>query len=274
MKLVEEFRHRVDDVSTDGFALLVSLPHVPLGIPSATEAGTGRLRRFTLRVPLTYRLGTDLRWRRGVTDNVSHGGLLFHTRSTEGLRGTEIGNRRIPVEVLLKPPADTGTDLPPIRCEGRILRVAGDEGSVALRVAATVRGFRLLDHLPRATVTEPVPVATHGHQRRSPRSPLGYSDRVLAELSAEQGDGASSSGHVVSLGHGGAFIEVAGSYPEGSRVIVRLKLPPAFDEIICWATVRDGRNGRGIGIEFHDLVERDAERIRSFVARHLATRLS
>ena len=130
MKLVEEFRHRVDDVSSDGFALLVSLPHVPLGIPSATEAGTGRLRRFTLRVPLTYRLGTDLRWRRGVTDNVSHDGLLFHTRSTEGLRGTEIGNRRIPVEVLLKPPADTGTDLPPIRCEGRILRVAGDEGNV------------------------------------------------------------------------------------------------------------------------------------------------
>ena len=274
MKFVEEFRRQVGYGSSDGFALLVSLPHVPVGVPSATEVGDGRLRRFALSVPLAYRLGTDLRWRRGVTENVSHGGLLFRTRSADGLRRTGLAERRLPVEILLELSSEPDTDQPRIRCEGQILRAFDDATAVAVRVAATVRGFRLMDDVPRAGVTASPPVEPHGHRRGSPRSPLGYTDRVLVEISAEQGDAAPSSGHVVSLGHDGAFIEVSGSYPEGSRVIVRLKLPPTFDEIICWATVRNGRSGRGIGIEFHDLVERDADRIRGFVAGHPATPLS
>jgi len=103
MKSGEEFRRRVGDVSSDEFALLVSLPHLSIRVPPVTqESGGGRLRRFTLSVPLAYRLGTDLRWRRGVTENVSHGGLLFRTRSIGGLRGAALGQRGIPVEILLE----------------------------------------------------------------------------------------------------------------------------------------------------------------------------
>ena len=47
-----------------------------------------------------------------------------------------------------------------------------------------------------------------------------------------------------------------------------MKLPPRYDEIVCWAVVRDPRRGRGIGIEFSDLSDEARDRIRRFIQRH------
>ena len=77
---------------------------------------------------------------------------------------------------------------------------------------------------------------------------------------------ASSAGRIASLGPEGAYIELSDDYPVGCSLGVRFKLPPSFSTIGCSAIVRSRNVGRGVGVEFTDLMPADRERIKEFVA--------
>ena len=125
----------------DGFALIVSTPALPLTVRNEPwpTAGQARARRFQVRVPVRYRLADDQEWHAGVTDNISHSGVLFtvaHTQSDRvSLTDAEPGT---PVDLLLEVPTDAQTA--EIRSEGRLV---GVEGSADKAVAVSVRGYRL-----------------------------------------------------------------------------------------------------------------------------------
>lgn len=101
--------------------------------------------------------------------------------------------------------------------------------------------------------------------RRYPRAHLDPQSTVWADVYPDRGDVSPASGRLATLGPGGVFIELGQEYPLGSLLSLRFKLPPSFNEIVCWGVVRNALYGRGVGIEFSDLRPGDRDRIASFV---------
>ena len=103
--------------------------------------------------------------------------------------------------------------------------------------------------------------------RRYPRARVS----VDADVSVDQGGTTTRmDGHLVVLGAGGAFLELGEAYAIGS--LLRLRFTTAeIGEIASLAIVRNGLEGKGVGVEFLDIEPYDRERIKAFVDTHAGT---
>jgi c-di-GMP-binding flagellar brake protein YcgR len=79
-------------------------------------------------------------------------------------------------------------------------------------------------------------------------------------------------GHLVILGEGGAFLELAKNYAIGSRLKLRFTTA-IFGDIACQAVVRNSFEGKGVGTEFVDMDPADQERIAAFIERTRRSRV-
>ena len=296
MSLFERFQQRFDGgAEPDGFALIVSVPHVPLRpCPSnRSPVPAGRSPRFITQLPLAFRLDDDSGWRHGLSENISRSGILFRTdRTGIGPHWDASAARGLPVEVLLEVPTDS--EPPPrkryVKCEGKLVRTSGtDAAATPVSIAVAVRGYSVVPASPateasparepgprvptpataelrrHARVTVPGAAADIGEQRRSSRRRVALENPVIAEVTSDGGEGTSAAGRVASLGPEGAYLELSEDYPIGCPLNICFKLPPSFSAIICSAIVRSHSPGRGIGVEFTDLMPADRERIKKFV---------
>ena len=104
---------------------------------------------------------------------------------------------------------------------------------------------------------------THVPPRRYPRARVSFNVEVWVDrIGIERRVG----GRPVVLGAGGAFLEVDKDYPAGTFLQVRFTLPPV-GKIACGAIVRNGLEGKGVGVEFLDVGPHDRERITAFVEK-------
>ncbi len=293
MSLSERFPRRSDGgAEPDGFALIVSLPHVPLRpCPSnRSPVPADRSPRFITELPLAFRLDDGRGWHTGLIENISRSGILFRTGRTEmGPHWDTSAARGTPVEVLLEVPTDSQ---PPrrrhVKCEGKLVRMRGtDAARTPVSIAVAVRGYSVVPATPatdtsparepgprvttpdvrrRARVTAPRDAADLGGVRRSSRAGLNVGSMIVADVNSDgRGSPTSAAGRIASLGPEGAFIELCEDYPVGCLLNICFRLPPHFSQIGCSATVRSHSPGRGIGVEFMDLMPADRERIQKFV---------
>ena len=76
------------------------------------------------------------------------------------------------------------------------------------------------------------------------------------------GANARANGEMTVISRGGAFIETSAESRQGSTVLLSFALPPG--RVRCTGIVRDCARG-GVGVEFTEVAEPDAERISAFV---------
>jgi len=107
--------------------------------------GPARLQRFSLELPMRYRYAGAFHWYRGVTKDISAGGMLF--------RGPVPMDLFAPVEVRMALPRQiTGDAAATMLCGGFIARVPETKMSLEVaELAATFTTYRLL--------------TTNGHRR-------------------------------------------------------------------------------------------------------------
>ena len=296
MSLSERFPQRLDSgAEPDGFALIVSLPHVPLRpCPSnRSPFPADRSPRFIIELLLAFRLDDGGGWHTGLSENISRSGILYRTGQTEiGPDWDTSAARGTPVEVLLEVPTDAQ---PPrrrhVKCEGKLVRMRGtDAARTPVSIAVAVRGYSVV---PATPATETSPARQPGPRvttlasadvrrrarvrvprgatevcgvRRSSRAKLDMGTMLLADVNCDGRESpATAAGRIASLGPEGAFIELREDYPVGCSLNICFRLPPLFSRIACSATVRSHSPGRGIGVEFMDLMPADRERIQQFV---------
>ncbi len=295
MSLSERFPQRFDrGAEPDGFALIVSLPHVPLRpCPSNRRpVPADRSPRFITQIPLAFRLDDGRGWRTGLSENISRSGILFRTGQTEiGPHWDTSAARGTPVEVLLEVPTDSQ---PPrtrhVKCEGKLVRTRGtDAARTPVSIAVAVRGYSVVPASPATEASparEPGPRVTTpatadvrrrarvaprdaadvGGVHRASRARLDVGSMIVADVNSDGRERpTSAAGRIASLGPEGAFIELCEDYPVGCWLNICFRLPPLFSQIGCSATVRSHSPGRGIGVEFTDLMPADRERIQKFV---------
>ncbi len=295
MSLSERSQQRFDSVADlDGFALITSLPHLPVRFcPSnRSPVPVDRSPRFITQLPLAFRLDGGGGWHCGLSENISRSGSLFRTdRTGMGSHSDASVARGIPVEVLFEVP----TDSEPLRtrqvkCEGKLVRTSGTEAAeTPVSIAVAVRGYAVVpaslepaasparEPGPRVTppataevrrqarVTVPRAAADVGATRRSSRRRIDMATPIIAEVNSGSGASTSAAGRIASLGPEGAHLEIHEDYPIGCPLNICFNLPPSFSTIICSAIVRSHSPGRSIGIEFTELMPADRERIKKFV---------
>ena len=76
------------------------------------------------------------------------------------------------------------------------------------------------------------------------------------------GANARTNGEMTVISRGGAFIQTSAESRQGSTVLLSFALPPG--RVRCTGIVRDCAR-EGVGVEFTEVAESDAERIRAFV---------
>ena len=99
--------------------------------------------------------------------------------------------------------------------------------------------------------------------RRYRRRKLNRSQAILTDVVLPHGSaGGTANGAMTVIGRGGAFIETSAESRQGSTVFLSFSLPPG--RVRCTGIVRDCAR-EGVGIEFTEVAETDADRIRAFV---------
>ena len=171
MSLIERFQQRRDSgAEPDGFALIVSVPHVRLRpCPSnRSPVPAGRSPRFITQLPLAFRLDDDSGWRHGLSENISRSGLLFRTDRTEMWPHWDAAAARgMPVEVLLEVPTETEPRTRHVTCDGTLVRTSGtDAAATPVSIAVAVRGYAVV---PASPGTEASPARESGSIRVSQR---------------------------------------------------------------------------------------------------------
>ena len=105
--------------------------------------GVPRAARYRVRLPLRYRLASDMEWRTGQTENVSPSGLLFRIQHSGNLFPDDAlvaPNQRVEILVELPPSERQGGR---IRCHGEVVRQNDPEAPDMLpTVAASVAGYQ------------------------------------------------------------------------------------------------------------------------------------
>lgn len=105
--------------------------------PKKALGGKIRAQRFSIQVPLRYRIGGENVWWRGTTQNISSSGLLF-----EGER--HLGSNTA-VEMNLILPAVDSEGSGEIICHGTIVRATlADGDGVPPALAAKILRYRLI----------------------------------------------------------------------------------------------------------------------------------
>ncbi len=278
----------------DGFAMVVSLPHVPVRPCASNRSPTpaSRAPRFITQLPLTFRLPDGRGWHHGVSENISRSGILFRTdRTATGSGWDDSAPHGTRVDVVF----EVATDSEPqrtrhVECEGRLVRTHGtDAARTPVSIAVAVLSYAVVPASPETSLspesaprglTSPAreartdaPRSVQGGAAKAVRSPrrssrvaIGMQGQVTAEVNSYRREHTSVAGRIVSLSPTGAFLELGGDYPIGSALNLLFRLPPLFATISCAAVVRSHRPGRGIGVEFVELARQDREHIEKFVA--------
>ena len=73
------------------------------------------------------------------------------------------------------------------------------------------------------------------------------------------------------LSEGGAFVETTQLFPVGTILNFRFKLPTVTQPISCSVSVRNHRNGTGLGVQFLDISSDDRLRLHSFLTTWVFT---
>jgi hypothetical protein len=116
-----------------------------LGKAMKTDSGSNgglkskeRARRFSIEMPLRYRVNAEAAWRKGTTENISCCGVLF--------RGDFLLEPGTPIEMSMVLPVGVfGNGAAEVICNGVVVRAtsaAGFEGMPAL--ATTISHYRLV----------------------------------------------------------------------------------------------------------------------------------
>lgn len=105
---------------------------VPIVRTRQKLASPFRAQRFSLQLPLKYRLVGDPAWREGTTENISRSGMLF--------RAQEMIPPNAQLEINLVLPAEiAGLSAAEVVCRGEIVRaVSGETSSVPPALAAKI----------------------------------------------------------------------------------------------------------------------------------------
>ncbi len=107
---------------------------------------------------------------------------------------------------------------------------------------------------------------TPSDQRRYPRTQVSFDIDVWV---TDAGRETRTSGRLVVLSAGGAFLELDDGYPVGGRLRLRFELAD-LGRIGCRAIVRCHLEDRGVGVEFLHIDLADRTRIMAFVQKHQA----
>ena len=103
---------------------------------TVSNTETRRAQRFTLQMPVRYRLGGERGWRHGETENVSSSGVLFRSQ-----RAAEAGTL---LELCLILPALSSGAAAQVICRGVIVRSALADNNDLTAVAVRILNFRLV----------------------------------------------------------------------------------------------------------------------------------
>ena len=104
----------------------------------ARVQGPLRPKRFSVELPIDYRLRTWARWHHGRTENISCNGVLFLSR--QKLEPFS------PIEFRLRLPEElTGAGEVTLLCAGYVVRQLGEGAPERPRIAATFLGYELAD---------------------------------------------------------------------------------------------------------------------------------
>ena len=101
---------------------------------------------------------------------------------------------------------------------------------------------------------------TPSQRRQSPRAQVSAPVVLWVDTT---GRPRRSSGHLVDLGAGGAFLELDGSYPVGTCLRLRFRLD-LLGEINCRAVIRHC-DGTGAGVKFLDLEDPEEARLLALI---------
>ena len=124
----------------DCLSLILALEvHATAAINDEHDAWRGvfRAARFTVRLPLRYRVVGSEAWSSGMSANISRSGLLCHTAPADALREALRSNPR--VDITLEVPV-LAADAPPHQVLFRARVVRGDEHAHRYAWATTVGG--------------------------------------------------------------------------------------------------------------------------------------
>ena len=102
-------------------------------------------------------------------------------------------------------------------------------------------------------------------RRKTSRARFQFDVPIRFEIAPSESGSAPADARLLNLSESGAALEVAGGYSIGAMLNVSFRLPGPNSQINCWASVRQVLPGRGVTIEFQDLLPFARERIRTFV---------
>jgi hypothetical protein len=103
-----------------------------------TNSGVrARAKRFSLQIPLRYRLNGDRAWREGQTENISSSGVLFRSRSLAEMSAA--------IEMSFTLPVEISEGAAEVFCYGKIVRASSFAECENLHLlAARILRYRLL----------------------------------------------------------------------------------------------------------------------------------
>ena len=128
----------------DGLALILNTPNLPHeAIPEQRANGIPRAPRFTIRLPVRYRLEELDEWYNGETENMSQSGVAFRTAQSDlDFAMAPLSDDGVRVEMVFEVPGQT--DQAPkvaVRCRGLLVRASRGVGlGQRTHVAVRVRG--------------------------------------------------------------------------------------------------------------------------------------
>lgn len=115
-------------------AVLREVEDVKAAVTDVDE--TQRAHRFTLQIPVRYRLGGEKGWRHGETENISGSGVLF--------RGHCAAEAGAPLELCLMLPALSSGAAAQVICRGVIVRSVLADNHDMRGLAVRILHFRLV----------------------------------------------------------------------------------------------------------------------------------
>ena len=106
--------------------------------PKTVQNSKERARRFSVQMPMRYRVNGQKRWWRGTTDNVSRSGVLFRGELAA------VPNTALEMSMVL-PGAVLGSGATEVACKGTVVRVVTSPTADSLvALATTISHYRLV----------------------------------------------------------------------------------------------------------------------------------
>ena len=118
------------DRGSDAFSLILAhqiRATAPVEDEHEPQRGVFRASRFSVRLPLRYRVVGNRAWGVGGTENISRSGILFHTQPSRALREA-LSSKPMLDMTLEAPQREADGPLHQVHCQGRVVRSVCFEG--------------------------------------------------------------------------------------------------------------------------------------------------